>query len=118
MLLKRGERLDTVIELTVDDAALVERISGRYTCKSCGAGYHDRFKTPRQAGVCDSCGGRDFVRRSDDRAETVQARLDEYRKKTAPILPYYRAKGLLKQVDGMLDPAGVARQIDARIGVA
>ena len=115
MLERRGERLDAVIELTVDEKALVERISGRFTCKSCGTGYHDRFKQPRQEGVCDSCGSREFVRRSDDNAETVKARLDEYRAKTAPILPYYEAKGLLKRVDGMADPAGVARQIDALI---
>ena len=115
MLEQRGERLDAVIELTVDEKALVERISGRFTCKICGAGYHDRFKRPRQEGVCDSCGSREFVRRSDDNAETVKARLDEYRAKTAPILPYYEAKGLLKQVDGMADPTGVARQIDILI---
>jgi adenylate kinase len=118
MLTARRERLDAVIELTVDDAALVDRISGRFTCKNCGAGYHDRFKQPGRSGQCDACGGREFVRRSDDNAETVRARLDEYRKKTAPILPYYRAKGLLKQVDGMASPDGVARQIDALIGGA
>ncbi|MGH6933729.1 MAG: adenylate kinase [Dongiaceae bacterium] len=116
MLQSRGERLDAVIELTVDDGALVERISGRSTCGNCGAGYHDRFKQPKQVGICDSCGSRDFIRRSDDNAETVKARLEEYHRKTAPILPYYRARGLLRQVDGMADPAGVSRQIDVLIG--
>jgi adenylate kinase len=101
MLTAKGLKLDRVIEMQVDDAALVERISGRYTCKRCGAGYHDKFQKPRVAGVCDKCGSTEFARRADDNAETVKTRLAAYHAQTAPILPYYRAKGKLKQVDGM-----------------
>jgi len=113
MLARKGLKLDRVIELKVDDEALIERISGRFTCAKCGEGYHDRFKQPRVEGVCDVCGGTEFVRRADDRAETVRARLDAYHAQTAPILPYYRAKGLLAEVDGMADIDEVTRQIQA-----
>lgn len=113
MLASLGLELDAVIELKVDDAALVERIAGRFTCKSCGAGYHDQFKKPKVEGVCDSCGGTEFVRRSDDRRETVSARLDAYHRQTAPLLPYYAAKGRLKTVDGMADMDSVSRSIAA-----
>ena len=113
MLARKGLRLDHVIELKVDDEALIERISGRFTCAKCGEGYHDKFKRPRTEGVCDVCGGTEFVRRSDDKAETVRARLDAYHAQTAPILPYYRDKGLLAQVDGMADIDEVTRQIRA-----
>jgi len=100
-----------VIELRVDDAALVERISGRFSCAKCGVGYHDRFKQPAKAGVCDSCGGTEFSRRADDKAETVAARLEAYHRQTAPLLPYYAAQGKLKAVDGMASMSEVARQI-------
>ena len=102
LLLARGERLDAVIALAVDDAALIERISGRFTCANCGAGYHDRNHTPRQAGRCDTCGGHEFTRRADDSREVVEKRLDAYNKQTAPLLPHYRAQGRLFEVDGML----------------
>jgi adenylate kinase len=117
LLAERGEQLDAVLEITVDDDALVERISGRFACAQCGAGYHDRFKPPQSAGVCDVCGSRAFVRRDDDNAETVRARLDAYQAQTAPLLPYYQKKGLLIAVDGMAEidrvTAEVLKKIDA-----
>jgi adenylate kinase len=101
MLARRGARLDAVIELQVVDQALIERISGRFACARCGAGYHDQFKPTAADGVCDGCGSREFVRRKDDNPETVRARLEAYHAQTAPLLPYYRAQGLLRPVDGM-----------------
>ena len=96
-----------MIELDVDEDALVDRIVGRYTCAKCGAGYHDRFKQPEVAGVCDVCGSTEFKRRPDDNEETVRTRMAEYRAKTAPILPIYEARGLVHRVDGMADIAHV-----------
>lgn len=113
MLAVKATPLHHVIELQVDDAALVERISGRFTCAKCGQGYHDRFKLPKAADTCDVCGSHDFVRRSDDNAETVRARLEAYHRQTAPLLPYYGANGLLRVVDGMADMDVVAAQIEA-----
>jgi len=104
--------IERVVELAVDEPALIERIAGRFACAKCGAGYHDKFKRPKKAGVCDRCGGTAFVRRPDDRAEAVAVRLEAYRNQTAPILPYYRSRGLLKTVDGMASAEEVARQID------
>jgi adenylate kinase len=112
MLARKGRKIDEVIELKVDDKALVERISGRFTCSKCGTGYHDKFHRPKVEGTCDKCGSHDFVRRPDDNAETVKARLVAYHQQTAPILPYYGNKGLLRSVDGMAEMAEVARQID------
>ena len=112
MLADKGLKLDAVVELKVDDAALVDRISGRYSCGSCGAGYHDSNKKPKKPGVCDVCGGTKFVRREDDKAETVKARLDAYHRQTAPLLPYYKARGVLKTVDGMAPIDQVAGQIE------
>lgn len=103
MLGEKGIPLDHVIELKVDDAALVDRIAGRYTCAHCGAGYHDSFKQPRVAGVCDHCGSTEFTRRADDKAETVAARLAAYHRQTSPLLPFYGAQGKLSAVDGMAD---------------
>src|SRR5262249_19229508 len=113
MLRHKGIALDRVIEMKVDDAALVERISGRFTCARCGAGYHHRFQKPQKAGVCDKCGSTEFVRREDDKAEVVQKRLAAYHAQTAPILPYYRDSGRLVGVDGMADIDAVSRQIVA-----
>jgi adenylate kinase len=112
MLDEKGLRIDAVIEMKVDEEALVERITGRFTCARCGAGYHDRFHRPRTEGVCDQCGGTEFARRADDNEETVRARLEAYRQQTAPILPYYRHKGALRQVDGMAPIDEVTRQIE------
>jgi adenylate kinase len=113
MLARRHMKLDHVIELAVDDEALIDRIAGRSSCAKCGASYHERNKRPKIAGVCDICGSKDFVRRADDNAETVKARLAAYHAQTAPILPYYRAKGILRQVDGMAEIPEVTRQIEA-----
>ena len=101
LLAEDGSEIGAAISLEVDDAAMVERISGRYTCASCGEGYHDRFKTPARAGVCDKCGGTEFARRSDDRAETVRERLAAYHAQTAPLIAYYDARGVLSRVDAM-----------------
>jgi adenylate kinase len=111
LLTERGRRLDHVIELEVDEAALTERVVGRYTCARCGTGYHDRFKLPIVAGTCDVCGSTEFKRRPDDNAETVATRMAEYRAKTAPILPIYEARGLVRRVDGMADMEAVGREI-------
>jgi adenylate kinase len=105
--------LDAVIELKVDEPVLVERISGRFSCAKCGAGYHDKFKLPKHAGICDVCGSTEFKRRPDDKAETVHARLEAYKADTVPILPYYKAKGRLYTVDGMAEMDEVERQIEA-----
>ena len=109
----RGRKLDRVIELGVDEDALVERITGRFTCAKCGAGYHDTFKQPKTAGTCDQCGSTEFKRRPDDNEETVRTRMAEYRAKTAPILPIYEARGLLQRVDGMADIDVVNTSIEA-----
>ncbi len=113
MLARAGTPIDAVIELKVDDVALVERIAGRFTCGACGAGYHDSFQVPRVEGTCDVCGGHEFVRRADDRRETVAARLDAYHTQTAPILPHYRKTGRLVTLDGMADVDSVSREIEA-----
>ena len=97
----------------MNEDALVERITGRYTCAACGKGYHDTFEQPAVEGVCDKCGGTEFKRRPDDNRETVAKRLDEYHRQTAPILPHYQAKGMLKAVDGMAPIDEVSRQVDA-----
>ncbi len=111
MLTARGLKLDHVIEMTVDEAALVARITGRFSCAKCGAGYHDTFKPTKKPGVCDVCGSTEFTRRKDDNAETVTARLRAYHDQTAPLLPYYKARGVLKTVDGMAAMDEVFRQI-------
>jgi len=113
MLAERKLKLDAVIEMRVNDSALVERITGRFTCAKCGAGYHDKFQPTKQPGVCDRCGSTEFTRRADDKAETVVPRLKAYHEQTAPLLPYYEGRGILKQVDGMAEIDEVTRQIEA-----
>jgi adenylate kinase len=113
LLTGRGRKLDHVIELVVDEDELVKRITGRFTCAKCGTGYHDSFRPTAVPGVCDVCGSTEFKRRQDDNEETVRTRMAEYRAKTAPILPYYDARGLVRRVDGMASVDEVAAQIDA-----
>lgn len=112
ILSARGRKLDHVIELGVDEDALVDRITGRFTCAKCGAGYHDRYKLPKVKGVCDICSSHDFKRRPDDNAETVRTRMAEYRAKTAPILPIYDRRGIVARVDGMADMDVVTAAIE------
>ena len=116
LLAERKLALDAVIELKVHDEALVDRIAGRFTCSNCGAGYHDVFRQPRRAGICDVCGSAEFTRRADDNRETVTARLEAYHRQTAPLLPYYQAQGYLRSVDGMAGIDEVSRDIDVVLG--
>lgn len=118
LLAARGLQLDRVIQLEVDEDALVERIVGRFTCARCGAGYHERFQRPKQDGVCDVCGGTEFKRRDDDNEATVRARLAAYHAQTAPILPYYAERGVLRSVDGMADIDTVTREIAGALDAA
>ena len=113
LLSERGRHLDHVIELAVDEEALVERITGRFTCAKCGTGYHDSFRPTAVQGVCDACGSTEFKRRPDDNEQTVRTRMEEYRAKTAPILPFYEARTLVRRVNGMAPVEDVAAQIDA-----
>lgn len=113
MLAGKGLKLDAVIEMKVDDEALVERITGRYTCARCGKGYHDRFEQPKVSGVCDVCGGTQFTRRADDNEKTVRDRLAVYYQQTAPLVQYYGGTGKLKMIDGMADITQVTRQIES-----
>ncbi len=115
MLAEKGLGIDHVIEMKVDDMALIERLSGRFSCAGCGAAYHDSFNRPKVEGVCDVCGGTEFTRRKDDNAETVGTRLEAYHGQTAPLLPYYGSRGALRSVDGMAEIDEVARQIRAVI---
>lgn len=113
ILAQHGRQLDHVIELGVDEEALVTRITGRYTCAACGQGYHDTFEKPKVEGTCDKCGSHEFKRRPDDNEETVRTRLAEYRAKTAPILPIYEERGIVQRVDGMADIDEVSAAIEA-----
>ena len=113
ILAKHDRMLDRVIELEVDEDELVHRIVGRYSCASCGAGYHDEFHQPEVAGLCDKCGGAEFKRRKDDNEETVRTRMAEYRAKTAPILPLYEARGIVARVDGMAPIDTVTASVEA-----
>jgi adenylate kinase len=115
MLAEHGKKLDHVILMEVEEAALVDRIAGRFTCQACGASYHERYKRPAVEGVCDVCGSTDLVHRADDRPEAIATRLAAYRNQTAPILPYYRARGILRSVDGMAEIDEVTREIEAVI---
>lgn len=112
MLAEKGMALDAVIELRVDDDQLVERVAGRYTCATCGEGYHDTFKQPRTANTCDRCGGHEFKRRPDDNAETMRTRLQAYYKETAPLTGYYYANDLLRRVDGMGEIGAIQASIE------
>lgn len=109
---QRGRTLDHVIELAVDEDALVERITGRFTCAKCGKGYHDKFERPKVDGVCDKCGSTEFKRRPDDNEDTVRTRMAEYRAKTAPILPIYDERGIVARVDGMAEMDQVTASIE------
>jgi adenylate kinase len=113
ILSDRARKLDFVIELAVDEDALVDRITGRFSCTKCGEGYHDRYKLPKIENLCDVCGNDQFKRRPDDNADTVRQRLGEYRAKTAPILPYYEARDLVRRVDGMAPIDQVNKSIEA-----
>lgn len=112
MLREEQMELDHVIEMRVEDDAMVQRISGRFTCAKCGEGYHDEFKRPQQDGVCDKCGSTEFVRREDDQPDTVRKRLESYHRQTAPLLPYYAEKGVLRTVDGMAPIDEVTKEIN------
>ena len=112
MLGLKGLKLNAVIEMKVDDEALIERLTGRYTCAKCGKGYHDRFEKPEREGVCDVCGSTEFTRRADDKEETVRERLTVYNRQTAPMVNYYKAKGALRTIDGMANIGEVSRQVE------
>jgi adenylate kinase len=116
MLARHGLGLDHVILIEVDEAALTERLAGRFTCAHCGASYHERYNRPVTDGVCDVCASRDFIHRPDDRPEAVAARFEVYRRQTAPILPYYRARDLLRTVDGMAGIDAVTRRMEELLG--
>ncbi len=118
ILARHDRRLDRVIELEVDEDALVERITGRFTCARCGASYHVRFMQPETAGTCDKCGATEFKRRPDDNEETVRTRMAEYRAKTAPILPIYEARGIVTRIDGMASIEEVTTAIDHALATA
>lgn len=118
MLEKQGLRLHMVIEMAVEEAALVERITGRFACAKCKHGYHDIFLPTKVPGVCDVCGSTEFTRRKDDKAETVHKRLEAYRAQTMPILPYYEGRGILRRVDGMADIDVVTQEIEAQLSKA
>jgi adenylate kinase len=115
LLAEKGLTLDHVIQVEVDDEILIRRLAGRFSCAKCGAGYHDAFVRPRKEGVCDVCGSTEFKRRPDDQPEVVKTRLKAYHDQTAPILPYYRRKGVLQKVDGRADPETVSARIEAII---
>lgn len=118
MLTEMNKPLHMVIELTVKDDALVERIAGRFSCAACGAGYHDSFKPTRASGICDICGGTEFLRRKDDNRETVVSRLAIYHAQTAPLLPYYKSRGVLRSIDGMADIHHVTQEIEDLLACA
>jgi adenylate kinase len=116
MLVEKNINIDHVIEMKVDDEAMVDRITGRYTCSKCGRGYHDTFKKPDIDGVCNNCGGTEFIRRADDNAETVRSRLFAYHEQTEPVISYYGDKGILRSIDGMLAIDDVTKQMKSVIG--
>ncbi|WP_050528465.1 adenylate kinase [Pseudorhodobacter aquimaris] len=115
LLASTGQRVNSVISMEVEDAPMIARVAGRYTCANCGEGYHDTFKQPAKAGVCDKCGGTDFKRRADDNAETAGARLNAYHAQTAPLIAYYKDRGVLEEVDAMADITTVSKAMQARV---
>jgi adenylate kinase len=115
LLASTGQRVNSVISMEVEDAPMIARVAGRYTCAACGEGYHDEFKQPAKAGVCDKCGGAEFKRRADDNAETAGARLAAYHAQTAPLIAYYKDRGVLEQVDAMADIATVSDAMQASV---
>lgn len=115
MLKDKGLKMDHVISIDVDDEAMVRRITGRFSCAKCGAGYHEEFQRPKVDGVCDACGSTEFTRRADDNAETVRERLRAYHAQTAPIIDYYEKVGLVRRVDGMEPIDKVTDQLRAAI---
>jgi len=118
LLEARDKKVDRVVVLDVDDDKLVQRITGRFTCATCGEGYHDLYKRPKVEGVCDSCGGTDFTRRKDDTEEVVRARLEAYHAQTKPLIGYYKAQGKVRSVDGMADIETVQKEIDQALDAA
>ena len=118
LLDKVGQTLDTVIEMRVDDSALVKRITGRFTCGACGAGYHEEFKKPAKDGICDECGKSDFKKRSDDNEDSLKTRLMAYYKETSPLIGYYYAKGQLQSIDGLGTMEAVAGDITQALNKA
>lgn len=117
MLAEKNVKLDCVLEIQVPDEIIMERILGRYSCMKCGAGYHERFQKPKVYGVCDVCGGTEFMRRKDDNRATVQNRLVNYRLLTYPTIQFFERRGLLKTVDGTGTIAAVSKKIDKILGV-
>ncbi|MCW9041966.1 MAG: adenylate kinase [Pseudopelagicola sp.] len=118
LLAESGQKINAAVSLEVEDAAMVTRISGRYTCGTCGEGYHDTFKQPAKDGVCDKCGGTEFKRRADDNAETVASRLEAYHAQTAPLIAYYKGKGRLECIDAMGDIDAIAANLNAIVDKA
>ncbi|MBI1219297.1 MAG: adenylate kinase [Rhodobacteraceae bacterium] len=118
LLAEAGQRVTAAVSLEVDDAAMVDRIAGRYTCGTCGEGYHDSFKQPAVAGVCDKCGGTQFKRRADDKAETVKARLEAYHAQTAPLIAYYDGHGVLDRIDAMGTIPDIRAALARALGVS
>jgi len=118
MLAAKEMKLDAVVELKVDEEKLVERISGRFTCSKCGEGYHDKFRPTKEENICDNCGAKEFSRRADDNSATMKTRLDSYREQTAPIIPYYKEKAILKTIDGMADMLDVRKALEQLLGFA
>jgi len=113
MLVDKGMGLNYVIELSVNSEKMVQRIAGRFSCQSCGAGYHDEFKKPKTEGICDYCVDTNFQRRSDDNPDTIRKRLEAYEKQTAPLLPFYRNKKLLYTINAMAPIDRVTSDLEA-----
>jgi adenylate kinase len=117
LMADKGKTLNAVVEMRVEDEALVERVSGRFTCANCGEVYHDKTRPPVEPGICDKCGSRDFIRRADDNADAMRVRLLSYYRSTAPLIGYYHAKGKLISVDGLGEIDAIATEIKTRLGL-